>query len=809
MERLGAYRQKRDFSRTPEPSAPGQSSRLALRYSIQNHRATRLHWDLRLEWQGVLLSWAITRGPSLDPAEKRLAVRTEDHPLPYLGFEGEIPAGNYGAGTVMLWDIGWWQPLDPVGRGLDKGHLHFRLHGRRLTGDWNLVRMQGRGARDGKRENWLLIKADDEAAGQRDPVARYRRSVATGRSFAGIARGDAAAVSGRSGALPRSVAPQLATLVEDLADPAAFWHELKLDGYRAQVALGRDGPRVYTRSGLDWTDRFADLLPAFADLPCDSALLDGEIVAGAGLQGFGALQDAITAGGPFRYVAFDLLSLDGRDRRDQPLASRRKALERLCRSLVPMGAVTLSPLIEGEAGEFLAMVCAGGGEGLIAKRRDAPYRAGRSRDWMKIKCRRRGEFVIIGWQASPARGRAFASLALAAHQDGALRYMGKVGTGFDADSMARLQALMRGRRRGSPAAPVPPAEAAGVTWIRPDLVAEVDFAEITGQGRLRHAVFLGLREDKPATEVEAEMAEDGSERIAGIAVSSGGRRIFDQPPLTKAEIARYYAKIAPAMLEEASDRPLSLLRLPEGMAGERFFQKHPGKGFPPALKVIEIAESDGAPQPYAYVANASGLVGAVQMGTVEFHIWGARRDRLDRPDRLVFDLDPDEALGFAEVRQAALDLRALLGDLGLACWAMVSGGKGVHLVVPLRRTVGWDSVKLFSQGVATLLAQTQPERFVASMSKARRHGRIFVDWLRNERGATAIAPFSIRARPGAPVACPVAWQELPDLPRAAGFSTADALARRWQGIDRPPPQILSAQVVAALEDRLGASGAKA
>ncbi|MFD1796487.1 DNA ligase D [Paracoccus aurantiacus] len=802
MARLRTYLEKRDFDRTPEPASEGRPSGTGLRYSIQNHRATRLHWDLRLEWDGALLSWAITRGPSFDISEKRLAVRTEDHPLSYLGFEGEIPKGNYGAGTVMLWDIGWWQPLDPVSRGLKKGHLRFRLFGRRLTGEWNLVRMKGRRPADSKRENWLLIKAEDEAADQRDPVARYRKSVSTGRSFSAI-RQDAAPIAlDRDGKLPGRVAPQLASLSDDLADSARFWHELKLDGYRALVAVGQGGPRVYTRNGHDWSDRFSSLLVAFDDLICASALIDGEIVAGAGMQGFGALQDAIKSGGPFGYVAFDLLSLNGTDLRDEPLTKRRATLEKLFAKLPPMGSLQLSPLIQGDPADAFRMICGAGGEGLIAKRRDARYMSGRSDDWLKIKCRRRAEFVIVGWLRSESRARPFASLLLAAHDDdGGLRYVGKVGTGFDETQMQEIAAFLRPLSRKSATVPAPASETAGVTWVKPELVAEVEYAETTRRGRLRHAVFLGLREDKPASEVrvEAEVPMDERENIAGVSVSSAAREIFESPVLTKGDLARYYDAISPAMLQEVADRPLSLLRLPEGMAGERFFQKHPGKGFPDAIRTVEIADKSGTTEPYAYVTNAAGLVSAVQMGTVEFHIWGARRDRLDRPDRMVFDLDPDEGLGFGDVKAAATDLRDRLRELGLESWAMLSGGKGIHLVVPLRRTVGWDTVKLFSRSVATLLEQTEPARFIAEMSKAKRKGRIFVDWLRNERGATAIAPFSVRARPGAPVAAPVAWDELSSFSKASEIGTRRAIERGWDGIDRPGPQSLNSLVVERLD----------
>ncbi|MBM3604768.1 MAG: DNA ligase D [Alphaproteobacteria bacterium] len=807
MSGLALYRAKRDFAATPEPDDDGQSSALGLRYSIQNHDATRLHWDLRLEWQGVLLSWAITRGPSLDPGEKRLAVRTEDHPLSYLRFEGQIPNGQYGAGTVMLWDLGWWQPLEPAARGLSKGHLRFRLHGRRLTGDWNLVRMQGRRATDARRENWLLIKADDEAAHQPDPVARHRHSIVTGRDFAAILADEPAVPFDRSGTRPSPVPIQLATLTGELADSRSHWHELKLDGYRALVALGQGGTRVWTRNGKDWTDRFADLVPAFDDLGCTSALLDGEIVAGGGMQGFGRLQDAIGAGGPFRYVAFDLLHLDGRDLRDLPLDERRARLERLFAPVPPLGMLELSPIIPADADEALALICGSGGEGVIAKRRDAPYRGGRNHDWLKIKCRHRAEFVIVGWQKSPTRARPFASLALAAEQDGQLVYMGKVGTGFDQDQMADLARRMRPLMRKRPTVPASRSEVRGITWIDPQLVAEIDYAETTGQGRLRHAVFLGLREDKPAAQVQLEVpmtkarASD-REEIEGIALSSGDRVIFPDEGVTKADLARYYRDIAPLMLPQVRDRPLSLLRLPEGLGGPRFFQKHPGRGFPEALKTIEIEESDGEQHPYVYGTDAAGLVAAVQMGTVEFHIWGGRRDRLERPDRLVFDLDPDEGLDFAATRRAALDLRDRLAHLGLEPWAMLSGGKGVHLVVPLRRSVGWDTVKLFARGVATLAAQSEPHRFTAEMSKARRTGRIFIDWLRNERGSTSVGPFSVRARPGARVACPVTWDELAGLDQPAPFGLAEACSRGWGGVTPPAPQGLTQAVVEALEQAL-------
>ncbi len=807
MSRLDRYLAKRDFDETPEPRGAGDPAGLALRYSMQRHDARRLHFDLRLEWDGALLSWAVTKGPSFRTEEKRLAVQTEDHPISYLGFEGVIPEKNYGAGTVMLFDIGHWSPTIPVEEGLAKGHLRFRLHGRRLTGLWDLVEMKGRRASDKRRENWLLIKAEDDAAGQRDPVTRYRRSVSTNRTNREIAAGaDPQPLWPQEGRRPGFRKVQLATLADDLKDGPDWWHELKFDGYRALVALGQGGPRFFTRNGHDWSERFDGLRPAFAPIDCDSALIDGEIVAGAGLDGFSNLQKAIKAGGPFRFYAFDLLELEGEDVSGKPLEDRRERLERLFKPAPPLGQVDLSPIIRSDAEGAFDRICAARGEGLVCKRVDRPYRAGRSRDWLKVKCERRDEFVILGWQESDKRGRAFSSLALGAWEGDRLTYVGKVGTGFDAETMDELARAMKPRARKTPAAVVPKPEARGVTWVRPDLVAEVQYAEMTSEGRLRHAVFLGRREDKPARTVKLggdRMAGEDRVEIAGISVSSPGREVYPKAGLTKREVAEYHEAIADRMLVETADRPLSLVRMPEGLAGERFFQKHRGKGWPDALKTVEIEESNGKTADYMYVTNAAGLVAAVQMGTLEFHVWGARRDRLDRPDRMVFDLDPDEGVAFPDVAAAARDIRDILADLGLPSWPLVTGGKGVHVVVPLRRTAGWDTVKLYARVFAQGLAAAHPDRFLAEMSKAKRKGRIFVDWLRNERGATAVAPFSMRARPGAPVAVPVGWDELRRLQSAASFDAAAALSRDWSAASVPDAVGLNRSRIADLERWVG------
>lgn len=804
MDRLARYRSMRDFSATPEPEG-GTANGLALRYSIQMHDATRLHWDLRLEWQGVLLSWAVTRGPSTDPAEKRLAVRTEDHPFDYLTFEGTIPKGNYGAGTVMLWDLGWWQPHHSVSEGLESGHLHFAIHGRRATGNWSLVKLKGDKE---ARENWLLIKDNDTAARKsRTAFAlAHKVSVASGRSLTEIASDKPAHPHGppRKGAVPPFHPVQLAETVEEPPTGHAWLHEVKLDGYRAQVAIGRGGVRVRTRNGIDWSDRFEELLPALAELPCDTAVIDGEVMAGAGLTGFAALQAAIKAGGPFQYYAFDLLLLDGKDLTKQPLSSRRAALSRLLAREPDRGTLRLSPAIEGSAEETYRAVCDGGGEGLVSKLADAPYRSGRSAAWVKTKCIRRDEFVIVGWQPSTSRGRRFASLLLAVHIEGELTYCGKVGTGWDNDEMESIYALLKPLVRKYPTVEISEPGSSAI-WVQPRVVAEIGYAERTPGGLLRHARFVALREDKPATEVnevrvtKVQKEEAARPVVAGIGISSPGRVVFPKRKVTKLTLAQYYADMADRILPTLSDRPVSLLRLPDGVEGERFFQKHATQAFPDAIRRVPITSRDGTTEDWMTVRDATGLVAAVQMGTIEFHRWGSRIDRPERPERLVFDLDPDEALGFAEIRSAAVLLRDRLADLGLASWPMLSGGKGVHVIVPLRRTATWETAKLFAQLFAGVVADAEPKRFTATMAKRARTGRIFIDWLRNERGSTAVAPFSVRARPDASVAMPVSWDELAKVRRADAFSMAAAAERSWADMSVPAAATLGLSVLRRLE----------
>ena len=807
---LAEYRARRDPKKTPEPAGKrGRKRKSKLRFLVQKHDATRLHYDFRLEWDGVLKSWAVTRGPSVDPADKRLAVRTEDHPISYGDFEGVIPKGEYGGGTVMLWDTGEWEPLHDPTEGLANGKLHFALAGARMKGEWALVRMRPR--KGEKRENWLLIKVDDERAHPdgKPLTERFKSSVTTGRRMRQIASQEAATSFAKKteeeqpakqkasatrkttqgGKPPKFAQPQLAKLVDAAPEGDDWLHEVKFDGYRSLLAVGGGQARCYTRSGLDWTDKFAEVAAAAAGLDCGSALIDGEIVAAeAGKDSsFSALQAALKDGGPLRFYAFDLLSVDGDDLRKQPLGDRKQRLKALVGSLDGSDVIKFSDHVRGNGPRMLAEVCKAGQEGIVSKRADAPYVGRRSDSWRKVKCTKRQEFVIAGTSPSDKRGRAFASLLLGTYEDGRLVYRGRVGTGFSEDAMADLAERFRPlARKTSPFdSEVPAAMARDARWLTPKLVAEVDFTEFTADGHVRHGAFIGLRDDKGAGQVtlETKMSNDEAVTVAGVRISHPDRVVYPQQGVTKETLARYYEKAAKRMLAYAGDRPLSLVRCPQGRGNHCFFQKHPSDGFPDELARVPIKEKDGGSEDYLYATDAAGLVAAVQMGTLEFHIWWSKVDKLDRPDRLVFDLDPDEGLSFAIVRDAAFEVRDGLKQLGLQSVPMVTGGKGVHVVVPLERRADAADCKAFAEGFARRMAAESPDRYTATMSKAKRKGRIFLDWLRNQRGSTAIAPYSTRAREGAPVAMPVTWAELKKLDKANGFHLDDALKR----LDRADP----------------------
>lgn len=812
-ERLSEYNARRDFARTKEPPGKtGRSRRKSLGFFVQKHAATRLHYDLRLEWDGVLLSWAVTRGPSPDPKQKRLAVRTEDHPMSYAQFEGTIPKKEYGGGTVMLWDKGRWVPKDDVDQGLKQGKLKFFVESERMQGGWTLVRMKPR--KRGDRENWLLIKERDEHAGH-DPdelVNAYTTSIATERTMEQIANDEDPPKSAngtssrrqkkttrsrtakkkssrRAASLPSFRKPQLATLSDTAPDGDEWIHESKFDGYRSIAAVAGEQVRCYSRAGHDWTDKFAPVAEALRELDCESALLDGEVVVAHTAPGsqFSALQAALSSGGPLAFYAFDLLELDGEDLTSKPLLERKANLRKLVGSLPGRSAVIYSEHVRGNGQDVLDAMCKNGGEGIVSKKANSVYRGRRTMSWLKIKCTKRQEFVIGGFTPSDKRGREFASLLIGTFENGELRYRGRVGSGFSGEDLEALGKRMESlRQKKSPFAATPKSVSRNVRWVRPELIAEIDFNELTDGGHVRHGVFKGLREDKKPEQVSLEKATGADpkarEEYHGIRISNPHRVIYPKQGITKAELARYYDAVAARMLPQVVNRPMSLLRCPQGLNekgrdAECFFQKHASAGFPAELKRVNVREKSSKRADYLYIDGIRGLIAAVQMGTLEFHIWGSKIDSLEKPDRLVFDLDPDESLDFPVVALAAAVIRQRLDKLGLKTAALVTGGKGVHVIAPLRRTADWKQVKSFAQGFAVQLAAEEPDIFVATMSKSRRRGRIFVDWLRNERGSTAIAPYSSRARENGPVATPVTWDELEDLSSANCFRIDDVIKR--------------------------------
>ncbi len=808
---LAEYNKKRDFNKTAEPAGKRSSSDGGNRFIVQKHDATRLHWDFRLEADGVLKSWAVTKGPSPDPEIKRLAVRTEDHPMAYADFEGIIPKGEYGGGTVMLWDRGTWEPVEGKSwKDIDKGHLHFTLEGERMKGEWLLIRLKKKPGE--KRENWLLRKISDEHAEEGDPlVQRCLTSVLTGRSMAEIAadtqgeyslkgvRGDKftevmAKAAKRNKTLgrktnpkprkggkpPKFRPPQLATLVDSVPAGNGWMHEIKFDGYRAMVAAASDKVHVYTRKGLDWSDKFAPLVERFKALDLPPCLIDGEIVAygSDGNPSFSALQTVLKRGhgsqkesDKLSYHAFDLLELDGKDLAGLTNIERKERLEALLATAEP--PIHVADHVIGAGEKLYRAMCDAGQEGIISKKIDARYQSTRAKNWVKVKCTLRQEFVVIGWKKSSAKGRPFSSLLLAQHEGGKLVYKGNVGTGFNTDTLADLAKRMKPLETDAKPAEVGRPESRGVTWLKPKLVAEVAFSEFTHDGSVRHGSFVGLRSDKKAKDVVPEAASEAPAEET-VKISNRDRVIFPESGQTKGELADYYAAVAPLMLPWTANRPLTLVRCPQGRAKKCFYQKHDSGTFGPSVHHVPIVEKNGQAEDYLYVDTAEGILTLVQMGVIEIHGWGSRASDVEKPERMVFDLDPDEGLDFEDVKRAAKDIHDRLADIGLTSFAMLSGGKGVHVVVPLNPGHSWDAHKDFSKRFAEALAQAEPDRFTSNMSKAKRKGRIFLDYLRNQRGSTAILPYAARARPGAPVAVPIAWGELKGYENAHPFSIQDA-----------------------------------
>jgi bifunctional non-homologous end joining protein LigD len=845
---LADYNRKRNFARTAEPKgelkgerrkSSGKKSGKRLSYLIQKHAARVLHYDFRLEWDGKLMSWAVPKGPSENPQDKRLAVHVEDHPVAYGKFEGTIPKGEYGGGTVMLWDRGTWEPHGDVREALKKGKLAFDLHGERLHGQWALVRLRARSKSD--KDNWLLIKERDELARKTvGAVEKEETSVASGRSMEEIAAGrkvwhsnradgkadpetktkpktkpvktkaarskkNSRAESSRA-SLPAFVKPQLATLVDAPPAGGEWLHEIKFDGYRAITSIAGGKVVMRTRNGLDWTDRFHALVPALSGLPCDSALLDGEIAVAdaAGHTDFGALQDALgNGGGGIGYYLFDLLELDGEDLRKRPLDERKSRLAQLLKGVgAPLG---FSDHMKGSGAEVFSHACRIRLEGIVSKRRDAPYVSGRSQTWLKSKCGMEQEFVVIGWRPSDKAGRPFRSLLLALREEGELRYAGRVGSGYSGERLDELAEQFKMIEcKSAPVPDVPPAIARQARFLEPKLVAQIAFRGWTRDNLVRQGSFKGLRTDKPASEIVREQPMpkaravkrakaavekapkrraarakshkahgDDAAEFAGVRVTHPDRVLFEAQGVTKRDLIDYYLTVSDLILPHVANRPLSLVRCPQGSGGECFFQKHASAGFPDQFGHIRIKEKSGSRE-YLTIEDERGLVAAVQVGTLELHVWGAHTDTLEKPDRMVFDFDPDEDLPFARVRDAAEDMRERLRQLGLESFAMATGGKGIHVVVPLAPKHSWNEHRNFAEALARVMEDDEPDRFVANMSKAKRKGRIFVDYLRNGRGATAISPYSTRARAGAFVATPVSWLQLARLKDARPATIKDA-----------------------------------
>ena len=819
---LSEYNRKRDFQITAEPAgsaATGKRKASALSFVIQKHDARNLHYDFRLELDGVLLSWAVPKGPSLDPSQKRLAVHVEDHPLSYGSFEGSIPAGQYGAGDVIVWDRGVWQPHDDPRKAYAAGKLKFTLLGEKLSGDWALVRTHLKGS--GDKQQWLLIKEKDPQA---RPAADYDIVKAQPDSVLSEASIGAPKPKAKAKAkpkkvnttLPEQLAPQLATLV-DRAPEGNWQYEIKFDGYR-MLARIRDGEvRLFTRNGHDWTERLPRQAKALQALKLNDSWLDGEVVSlnGDGLPDFQALQNAFDIGRSLDivYYLFDAPYLDGNDQRQAPVEQRRAVLKTAL-SGSRSKLLRFSEAFTANQRDIFESACDLALEGVIGKRLGSPYVSSRNTDWVKLKCRLRQEFVIIGYTRPKGSRSGFGALLLAVNDDTGLVYAGRVGTGFDQAALKHIYAQLTPlERKVSPLVkPLTSAQARGVHWVEPQLVGEVQFAEWTREGVVRQAAFVGLRTDKPAAQIIHEQPRAAKSlkapktaKTSGVNITHPKRVIDRQSGTQKQQLAQFYASISEWLLPFLRHRPVSLLRAPEGVEGEQFFQKHSEHLAIPNIKHLDPA-LDPAHARLMEIDNARALLGAVQMGTIELHTWGATADKIETPDLFVLDLDPDPALPWKSMLEAAQLTLSVLDELGLETFVKTSGGKGLHLIVPLARRDGWDTVKAFAKAIAQFMTAQLPERFTATSGPKNRVGKIFIDYLRNARGASTVSAYSVRARPGLPVSVPVSRKELEGLRGAQQWTVAN-LHQRLESLNADPwaGYANRQRITRKMWDRLGAT----
>ena len=796
---LSLYNQKRDFKKTPEPEGKVPHKK-GFSYLIQKHAASHLHYDFRLELDGTLKSWAVAKGPSIDPEVKRLAIEVEDHPVAYGSFEGIIPKGQYGGGTVMLWDNGTWQPEGDAQAALKKGHLNFELFGKRLKGKWSLIRIRSNSPKySNNKNNWLLIKKDDEFANHGDEDELLKKSITSivsSRTMEEIAeeknkvwQSNKKNLSEKPAAKSKVkfkpfIKPQLATLSDHTPQGENWIHEIKFDGYRNLAYIESGEVKMLTRNNIDWTDRYPTLVKELQKLPVKNAILDGEIVALDKEQrsNFLTLQEYLKAENDeaLQYYLFDILYLDGRDLTALPLLERKAELKKILEKK-KLRNIFYSEHFDFQGEKFFKKLCHLNYEGLVSKLTNQPYKPGRGKDWLKSKCHRRQEFVIGGYTLRQGHSNILAALLIGYYDNHELIYAGKVGTGLNSQSREDvLSKLKKLRQDKAPFAEISRANSRGVTFVKPELVCEVEFSEWTVGGALRHPSFQGLRLDKLPKQIKREVPihnieEDSSKNsedkkiepvkaskknsqniISEIKITHPERIVYPKHNLTKLDLVEYYDKISDLILPHLENRFISLVRCPQGLEGECFFQRHENVASP-FVHELNINEGDIS---YIYIKDKKGLLSLIQFGVIEIHAWGSRIDNVNKPDRIVFDLDPDEKIPFEKVVEAAADIKLRLDDLGLDSFLRTTGGKGLHVVVPIKPNYEWEVVKAFCKAFAAKMESDDPQKYITNMNKEKRKGKIFIDYLRNDLTSTAITSFSARARENATVATPLAWEEL-------------------------------------------------